>query len=44
MINQERKTGIVSAQPGVAESAILSLGQLPNLLPITIAVAVPGPA
>jgi hypothetical protein len=44
MISWERKTGTVRVLPGVNSSAILSVGQLPELLPIIIQVAVPGPA
>ena len=44
MIVLESTVGVVSAQPGVAASATLRLGQLPKLLPIIIQVAVPGPA
>jgi len=40
----ESTVGVVSAQPGIATSATLRLGQLPRLLPIIIQVAVPGPA
>ena len=44
MIVLESTAAVVSAQPGVAPSATLRLGQLPRLLPIIIQVAVPGPA
>ncbi len=44
MISQERKAGVFAAQPSVTPAVFLSVGQLPELLPIIIQVAVPGPA
>jgi len=45
MIRFERTVRAAAAQPGVAPSALLALGQVPKLLPIIIIqVALPGPA
>jgi len=45
MTGFETGVRVAAAQPGVAPSALLALGQVPKLLPIIIIqVAVPGPA
>lgn len=40
----ERTSRPAFARPGTTSTSALSIGQLPELLPIIIAVAVPGPA